>query len=50
MVIGLTGGSGCGKTTALEILREMGGVFETHQEDKKFLVEISLPCVQEPQP
>lgn len=24
MVIGLTGGSGCGKTTALEVLREMG--------------------------
>lgn len=26
MVIGLTGGSGCGKTTALEVLREMGAV------------------------
>lgn len=26
MVIGLTGGSGCGKTTALGVLREMGAV------------------------
>ena len=39
-----------GLQTCRKILREMGGVFETHQEDKKFLVEISLPCVQEPQP
>lgn len=26
MVIGLTGGSGCGKTTALDVLRELGAV------------------------
>lgn len=26
MIIGITGGSGCGKTTALEVIRELGGV------------------------
>ena len=26
MIIGITGGTGCGKTTLLETLRELGGV------------------------
>lgn len=26
MIIGITGGTGCGKTTALEVVRELGGV------------------------
>ena len=26
MIIGITGGSGCGKTTALDVIREMGGL------------------------
>ena len=26
MIIGITGGTGCGKTTALDVLRELGGV------------------------
>ena len=26
MIIGITGGTGCGKTTALEVIRELGGV------------------------
>ena len=36
-----------GLQTCRKILREMGGSFETHVGEGKFLVEISLPCVKE---
>ena len=26
MIIGITGGTGCGKTTALEVIRDLGGI------------------------
>ena len=26
MIVGITGGTGCGKTTALEVIRELGGI------------------------
>ena len=36
-----------GLQTCRKILREMGGSFETHVGEGKFLAEISLPCVKE---
>ena len=36
-----------GLQTCRKILREMGGNFETHVGEGKFLAEISLPCVKE---
>ena len=36
-----------GLQTCRKIVQDMGGVFETHMEDGKFLAEIALPCVKE---
>ena len=48
MIIGITGGSGCGKTTALNVIRDMGGLVldcdaiyhRLLQEDKDLLASI----------
>lgn len=47
MVIGLTGGSGCGKTTALEVLREMGAICYDADEVYHNLLRTSEPMLRE---
>lgn len=47
MVIGLTGGSGCGKTTALEVLQEMGAVCYDADEVYHELLQTSAPMLHE---
>ena len=52
MIIGITGGTGCGKTTALQAIRELGGIIidcdavyhVLLQTDKKMLKAIEARC------
>lgn len=45
MIIGITGGSGCGKTTALEVIRDMGGMVLDCDAIYHRLLETSVPLL-----